>query len=153
MNEINYNYLWERERKRYIPSVTSIDILSLLLTTAANIEWILLCLHWSSIILLRGDITMHMCYLDCCNVSKIKGGNKKQMLLPKPVGKTPTVCFFWSRLSITETCSSLSSNENLWCCWICSVKIFLTSIFTAMTFPCANSYINKNWNSLLSHIK
>lgn len=67
----------EKERKKYIPSVTSIDISSLLLITAADIEWVLLCLHWSSIRLLRGDITMHICLLDCCNVSKIKGGQQK----------------------------------------------------------------------------
>lgn len=135
----------EKERKKYIPSVTSIDISSLLLITAADIEWVLLCLHWSSIRLLRGDITMHICLLDCCNVSKIKGGQQKANAFAKTCRENSHRVFL---LKHTFNNWNLFISQFKWkfMMLLNLVKIFLASIFTAMIFPGANFYINKHRN-------
>lgn len=71
-----------------------------------------LCWHWLSIRLFNSEITIRMCLM-LESRSKIKGGKRKHILFPNPVGKTPTQCFFSSIVFTTQPCWSFKSNSKL----------------------------------------
>ena len=105
--------------------MTSVDISSFLLINAADIPCFKLCWYWSIIRLFKWEITIETCRL-LESMSKIKGGNRKHILFPNPVGKTPTQCFFWIKLFTTDTCSSFNSKSNRKTGLILSSNSFLT---------------------------
>lgn len=92
----------------YIPFMTSVDISSLFFITAADMPCLELCWHWLGIRLFNGEITIQMCLM-LESGSKIKGGKKNHILVPNPVGKTPTSSIVFT----TQRCWSFKSNSKL----------------------------------------
>ena len=105
--------------------MTSVDISSFLLITAADIPCLKLCWYWSIIRLFKGEITIETCRV-FESMSKIKDGKRKHILFPNPVWKTPTQCFFSIKLFTTDTCWSFNSKLNWKIGLILSSNNFLT---------------------------